>query len=71
MKQTWNLLISKEHVLDLLSKNRKLGVKSCSSPMIPSVHLTREGETFENPERFRRLVEKLNYLTITRLDIAL
>ena len=38
--------------------------------MIPSVHLTREGETFENPERFRRLVEKLNYLTITRLDIA-
>ena len=38
--------------------------------MVPSVHLTREGETFENPERYRRLVEKLNYLTITCLDIA-
>ena len=57
-------------MLDLLSKTGKLGVKSCSSPMVPSVHLTREGETFEDPERYRRLVGKLNYLTITRPDIA-
>ena len=57
-------------MLDLLSKTGKLGVKSCSSPMVPSIHLTREGETFEDPERYRRLVGKLNYLTITRPDIA-
>ena len=57
-------------MLDLLSETRKLGVKPCSSPMVLGVHLTREGETFEDPERYRRLVEKLNYLTVTRLDIA-
>ena len=57
-------------MLDLLSKTRKLGVKPCNSPIVPSVHLTREGETFEDPERYRRLVGKLNYLIVTRPDIA-
>ena len=57
-------------MFDLLSKTGKLGVKPCSSPMVPSVHLTREGETFEDPKRYRRLVGKLNYLTVTRHDIA-
>ena len=37
--------------------------------MIPGVHLTREGKTSEDLERYGRLVEKLNYLTITRPDI--
>ena len=57
-------------MLDLLSNTRKLGVKPCSSPMVLSVHLTREGETFEDPERYRKLVGKLNYFTVTRPDIA-
>ena len=57
-------------MLDLLSKTGKLGVKSCNSPMVPGVHLTREDETFEDPERYRRLVGKLNYLTVTHPDIA-
>ena len=61
-------LSQRKYVLDLLSKTRKLGVKPCSSPMVPSVHLTRECETFEDPERYRRLVGKLNYLTVTRSD---
>ena len=44
-------LSQRKYVFDLLSKTRKLGVKSCSSPMVPDVHFTREGETFEDPER--------------------
>ena len=34
------------------------------------VHLIREGETFEDLERYRRLVGKLNYLIVTRRDIT-
>ena len=38
--------------------------------MAPNVRLTKEEELFEDLERYRRLVEKLNYLTVTRSDIA-
>ena len=57
-------LSQREYVLYLLSETGKLGVKPCSSPMVL------EGKTFQNPERYKRLVRKLNYLTITRSDIA-
>ena len=63
-------LSQKKYVFALLFKTRKLRVKSCSSPMVPGVHLTREGKTFKDLERYRRLIGKLNYLTVTRLDIA-
>ena len=57
-------------MLDLLSEIGKLGVKPCSSHMVSRVHLAREGETFEDPERYRRLVGKLNYLPVTCPDIT-
>ena len=57
-------------MLDLLSETGKLGAKPCSSLMAPGVHLTREGELFDHLERYRRLVRKLNYLIVTRPDIA-
>ena len=63
-------LSQRKYVFDLLSETRKFGVKPCSSPIVPGVHLTREGETFEDLERYRRLVGKLNYLTVTHPDIA-
>ena len=57
-------------MLVLLSNTGTLGVKPYGSPMVPNIHLTGEGETFEDLERYRRLVGKLNYLTITRPDIV-
>ena len=63
-------LSQRKYVLNLLSETRKLAAKPCQSPMAQSLHLTREGELFEDPERYRRLVGKLNYLTVTRPDIA-
>ena len=63
-------LSQRKYVLDLLSKTGKLAAKSCHFLMAQSLHLTREGELFGNPERYRRLVGKLNYLTVTRLNIA-
>ena len=63
-------LSQRKYVLDLLSETEKLGAKPCSSPMAPGVHLTKEGELFEDLERYRRLVRKLNYFTVTHPDIA-
>ena len=63
-------LSQKKYVLDLLSETGKLVVKSCQSPMAQTLHLTREGELFEDPKRYRRLVGKLNYLMVKCLDIA-
>ena len=57
-------------MLDMLSETEKLGAKPCSTPMTPNVQLTKEGELFEDLERCRRLVGKLNYLSVTRPDIA-
>ena len=54
----------------MLSETRKLGAKPCSTPMATNVQLTKEGESFEDPKRYRRLVRKLNYLTVTRPDIV-
>ena len=57
-------------MLNLLTETRKLGAKPCNAPMTPNMHLTGDGELFEDLERYQRLVGKLNYLTMTRLDIA-
>ena len=57
-------------MLDLLSGIGKLVAKPCQSPMAQSLHLTREGELFEDLKKYRRLVGKLNYLIVTRPDIA-
>ena len=58
-------LSQRKYVLDLLSEIGKLGVKPCSTPMIPGMQLTKDGDLFEDPERYKQLVGKLNYLTVT------
>ncbi|KAJ9173839.1 hypothetical protein P3X46_016935, partial [Hevea brasiliensis] len=64
-------LSQRKYVLDLLTETGKLGAKPCSAPMTPTLQLLAgDSEEFEDPERYRRLVGKLNYLTVTRPDIA-
>ena len=71
MRSKQGILLSQwKYVFDLLSKTGKLGVKLYSTPMTPNVQISREVDLFEDPERYRRLVRKLNYLTITCPDIA-
>ena len=71
MRSKYGIIFSqRKYVLDLLSETGKLGVKPCNFPMVPSVHLTREDKTFEDPERSKILVGKLNNLSLTRLDIG-
>ncbi|KAL9261953.1 Retrovirus-related Pol polyprotein from transposon RE1-like protein [Drosera capensis] len=65
------LICQRKYVFDMLSECRLLGCKSVDSPMVPEIKLILEdGESLHYPERYRRLVGKLNYLTITTTDIA-
>ena len=48
-----------------------LDCKPIDTPMDPNVmFVPRQGEPRPNPRRYRRLIGRLNYLTITRLDIS-
>ena len=48
-----------------------LDCKPVDTPMDPNVKLVPgQEESFGDPGRYRRLVGKLNYLTITRPDIS-
>lgn len=57
-------LSQRKFILDLLDETGKLDAKPCCTPMVPNKHVTAEdGEPYSDPERYRRLVGKLNYLT--------
>ena len=64
------LLSQQKYELDLLSKTGKLVAKSCSTPMTSNVEITKEGDLFEDFERYKRLVGKLNYLIVTSPNIS-
>jgi len=61
----------RNYVLDILEETGMSDCKPADSPMDPNVKLLPgQGEPLTDPSRYRRLVGKLNYLTITHLDIS-
>lgn len=58
-------------MLDILEDTGLLRARPVETPMDPNVKLcVDQGELLHNPDQYRRLVGRLNYLTITRPDIS-
>ncbi|RVW19151.1 Retrovirus-related Pol polyprotein from transposon RE1 [Vitis vinifera] len=65
------VLSQRKYALDILEETGMLDCKPIDTPMDPNVKLVpRQGEPLGDPGRYRQLVGKLNYLTITRPDIS-
>jgi len=65
------IISQRKYALDILEETRLTNTKSIDSPMDSNQKLTRDqGELFSDPERYRRLVGKLIYLTITRPGLS-
>jgi len=58
------------YVLDMLSEVDMLGCRATDALLEVNAKLLPDQEILDDPKRYRRLVGKLNYLIITRLDIA-
>ncbi|CAH9102403.1 unnamed protein product [Cuscuta epithymum] len=64
-------LCQRKYVLDILSETGLTGARPVSFPMVQNHKLqSATGPNFSDPERYRRLVGKLIYLTLTRPDIS-
>jgi len=65
------VISQRKYALDILEKTGLMNSKSIETPMDPNAKLLpSQGEPLSDPEKYRRLVGKLNYLTVTRLDIS-
>ena len=64
-------LSQRKYILDLLQETGLLGCKSESMPIEPSPPFWDSSlELLKDPEQYKRLIGKLIYLTVTRLNIA-
>jgi len=64
-------LCQRKYTLDILSESGMRGAKPASFPMAQNLKLTSDsGAPISNPSRFRRLVGRLLYLTITQPEIT-
>ncbi|XP_070033010.1 uncharacterized mitochondrial protein AtMg00810-like [Nicotiana tomentosiformis] len=65
------VISQRKYALDILEDTGMLNCKPVDSPMDPNTKLVPgQGKPLKDPGRYRRLVGKLNYLTITRPDIS-
>ena len=68
---TNGLFISQlKYACDILTRTQLLDSKPVHTPMVVSQHLSSDGPLFSNPTLYLSLVDALQYLTITRPDIA-
>ena len=64
------VMSQRKYVLDILEETNMLDCKPIDTPMDPNVKLVPgQGEPQRDPGKYRRLVGRLNYLTITRSNI--
>ena len=64
-------LCQRKYVKDLLKETRMNNCRPLKVPLKPNLKLNaHSGQPLEDPNKFRRLVEKLIYLSITRSDIS-
>ena len=65
------MISQRKYALDIL---KEIGMQNCrpvDNPMDPNLKLmANQSDIYPDPERYRRLVGKLIYLTITRPDIS-
>ena len=59
-----------KYARDILTRAQLLDSKHVHTPMVVSQRLIADGSSFSDPTLYRSLVGALQYLTITRLDIA-
>ena len=65
------VISQRKYTFDILADTVMLDYKPVDTSMDPNVKLVPgQGELLRDPRRYRRLVGKLNYLTITRPDIS-
>lgn len=63
-------LSQRKYALDIVNENGMLGCKPVSTPMeVNHKLLVDKGPLFDDPVRFKRIVGRLVYLTITRPDL--
>ncbi|RDY10055.1 putative mitochondrial protein, partial [Mucuna pruriens] len=67
-----NIVISqRKYALDILQETSMSNCRLVDSPMDPNMKLmVKHGEPYFDPERYRTLVGKFIYLTVTRPDIS-
>ena len=65
------VISQKKYAMDMMEETGLVSSKSVDTSMDPNTELLpNQGEPIYDPEQYRRLVGKLNYLTVTRPDIS-
>ncbi|KAJ9542957.1 hypothetical protein OSB04_029463 [Centaurea solstitialis] len=61
----------RKYCLDILNDSGMIEIKPCEAPMIPNMKLNvKDGDQLKDPEKYKQIVGKLNYLTITHPNIT-